>query len=469
MKSRPSLVVLLAALPAALPAQDLLPSQDAYVVAGTGANYGACQTLAVTNSAPAGFFSSPLTQNCLFPPDVIPAFSNSAKAASTGLVQFDLTHLPPGTTSGQVSRATLTLFLDTVTSAGTVAVYAANGNWTESGVNGNNAPAPGAVVATNVPVTTANTYITIDVTAAVKNWIGGATPNNGFLIAAAASGTSVGFDSKEDTATSHPAILSLFLSGGGGVGPAGPTGPTGPVGATGSTGSQGVAGPTGPQGLIGPTGPQGVAGPIGPQGLIGPTGPQGLIGPTGLQGIAGATGPQGIAGPSGLQGIPGANGAPGLNGAVGPTGATGPTGPSGASLVQTVTVTLTSAQILALNTTPVDVLAGVPGHEIMPISVMWKYNVGTILYGQSGSYLELFPIAASSALGPCSTIGKCYPQFVWGQYLITSANSVTFTSNSYDGEQTLTGTLGSDWYVALDGAWTGGDGTIQITILYQVI
>jgi hypothetical protein len=55
---------------------------------------------------------------------------------------------------------------------------------------------------------------------------------------------SVSFDSKENTSTSHPAVLSVVLSGSGAGGAAGPTGPTGAKGATGATGA-GVAGATG--------------------------------------------------------------------------------------------------------------------------------------------------------------------------------------------------------------------------------
>ncbi len=103
---------------------------------------------------------------------------------SEGLVQFDLSSLPAGLTASKISHATLTLFLNQVNNPGTVNIYAANGNWTESGVNGLNAPAPGAAVATNVPVSTQFTFVTVDVTTAVQNWIGGVTPNNGFLIQA---------------------------------------------------------------------------------------------------------------------------------------------------------------------------------------------------------------------------------------------------------------------------------------------
>src|SRR5215472_18702664 len=90
-------------------------------------------------------------------------------------------------------------------------LMSANGAWTESGVNGTNAPSAGAVVAANVPVSTQFTYITVDATGAVQNWVTGVTPNNGLLIQAAAANTNVRFDSKESNGTSHPAMLDIVL------------------------------------------------------------------------------------------------------------------------------------------------------------------------------------------------------------------------------------------------------------------
>jgi len=105
----------------------------------------------------------------------------------------------------------------------------------------------------------------------VKNWLDGVLPNNGVaLLPSAGSAINVFFDSKEATATSHPAQLLIFLQNQGPVGPIGPQGPQG---------SQGPAGPQGPPGNSGATGP---AGPAGPQGATGLAGPQGPQGPQGL-------------------------------------------------------------------------------------------------------------------------------------------------------------------------------------------
>ncbi|HEX4276791.1 MAG TPA: DNRLRE domain-containing protein [Bryobacteraceae bacterium] len=225
-KLNPFVTALLATLPAAVYAQTLVPSQDAYVVPGNGSNFGVPPTITVGGASNA-----------------------------QGLVQFDLTQLPAGLQPPQVLKATVTLFLDNVSAAGSVNIYVANGSWAETAVTGNNAPAAGAVVASNVPVTTKNSFITVDATAAVQAWLntGSPTPNDGFLIQAALAATSVQFDSKENVNTSHPAALTISVASTGPQGPqgsAGPQGATGPQGAQGSQGSEGGVGPQGPAGAI---------------------------------------------------------------------------------------------------------------------------------------------------------------------------------------------------------------------------
>src|SRR5437868_15329974 len=98
-------------VPALLPAQSVLLVQDAFVNSGSATNFGSNATINVGGGS-----------------------------GSVALVQFDTTQLPPGTTSGNISKATLYLFVNRIGTAGTVNISAANGAWTESGVNGLNAP-----------------------------------------------------------------------------------------------------------------------------------------------------------------------------------------------------------------------------------------------------------------------------------------------------------------------------------------
>jgi hypothetical protein len=179
----------------------------------------------------------------------------------------------------------------------------------------------GQLVAGPIAIPAAGVYLSIPITAQVQAWLSGA-PNNGLIITASPSTGNFLFDSKENTSTSHPAVLEIDLFG-----------QQGAVGAQGPSGAPGSNGTTGPTGAIGPQGPSGAAGPAGPTGATGATGPAGASGAVGSQGppgSAGATGPTGPPGPTGATGANGAQGPSGPTGATGPTGSVGPAGATGA-------------------------------------------------------------------------------------------------------------------------------------------
>src|SRR5580692_8687518 len=136
-------ITALALTPIAGIAQTLAPSQDAYYVPNNGSNVGTATTITVGSSA------------------------------SVGLVQFDLSQLPPGVTSAQIQKATLTLFLDHVNSGGSINVDAVSPStpWGELTVSGNSGISPGIAVNTSVMTNTADTFIALDATAAVQGWI----------------------------------------------------------------------------------------------------------------------------------------------------------------------------------------------------------------------------------------------------------------------------------------------------------
>src|SRR5580700_2183522 len=133
-------------------AQTLAPSQDAYYVPANGSNFGTATTITVGSSA------------------------------SVGVVKFDLTQLPAGVTAAQIQKATLTLFLDHVNSAGTINIDTVSSStpWGELTVTWNSGISAGNAVATSVPVATAETFIAMDATAAVQGWITAPGSNNGF-------------------------------------------------------------------------------------------------------------------------------------------------------------------------------------------------------------------------------------------------------------------------------------------------
>jgi hypothetical protein len=64
----------------------------------------------------------------------------------TAFFRFDLTHLPPGVTADDVPRATLILWLGSVTTAGPIGVYRVTGAWNEGSLTYAGAPSLGAAL-----------------------------------------------------------------------------------------------------------------------------------------------------------------------------------------------------------------------------------------------------------------------------------------------------------------------------------
>lgn len=239
---------------------------------------------------------------------------------NAGLVQFDLSQVPGSAT---VATAYLCVYVNKVTSAGTLNFAAVTSGWTESGVTFNTQPNVGALL-TSAGASVGNTFVLVDVTTLVQGWLATPASNFGIQITGAGS-TWVQLDSKENLSTSHPASLQLTI-----IGPAGSTGTAGAAGLTGAAGPSGPAGSTGPSGAVGATGPTGPFGPTGASGAIGAAGLAGPGGSTGPTGPVGATGPSGAAGAAGIAGAAGATGVRGATGATGPAGIAGATGPTGA-------------------------------------------------------------------------------------------------------------------------------------------
>ena len=141
-------------------------------------------------------------------------------ASQTAYIQFDLSAIPAGYTSADITKATLKLYVNTVTKAGSFNVDYVNGTWAESTIDASNAPALGSTIAASVPLTTAdkNQYILVDITAAMQAWLSGTT-NDGIALVGN-SPLNASFDSKESTTTSHSAELDIVFtpgSGGGGI------------------------------------------------------------------------------------------------------------------------------------------------------------------------------------------------------------------------------------------------------------
>ena len=89
-------------------------------------------------------------------------------------IKFDLAaSLPLGVAAANVAKAPLTLFPNTVTTPGSFDVFPVTSGWTEAGITANTAPSLGSTVATAVPVTTKDAFVTVDLTTLVRAWVSG--------------------------------------------------------------------------------------------------------------------------------------------------------------------------------------------------------------------------------------------------------------------------------------------------------
>lgn len=142
---------------------------------------------------------------------------------------------------------------------------------------------------------------------------------------------------------------------------------------------------------------------------------------------------------------------------------TGGGGGGGAAVVQVSTVTLSSAQILALGTTPVTLVAAVAGKIIVPVSMCTVLTYGTTTYVETGS--------------PRAFIGPTFGGSGWGS--IVSGVAIPGTNNSAaisdvtgslaGDREALTLLTGQPLRLDENNAVTTGDGTLAITTTYYLV
>jgi hypothetical protein len=222
---------------------------------------------------------------------------------TTTYIKFQLqSSLPPSVAAANVAKATLKLYLSPgINPSGAINLFPITSAWTESSLSPSSPPTLAATpFLANIPVGGANSFLVVDVTKLVQDWLEGSAnggfANDGIAFEAATNSTYAVFDSKEDFITSHEPRLEIVLVNNGPAGapgPAGPAGSTGPAGPTGPTGTPGNAASvqvgttlTVPAGtpasvLNGGTSNAAVLNfliPQGPTGLVGTQGPQGPIG-----------------------------------------------------------------------------------------------------------------------------------------------------------------------------------------------
>ena len=184
--SRRAAVLMLLLFMATVTYAQFTPSDDSYVnSAAPTTNYGSAKTLDLSS------------------------------AAETIFIRFDLTAVPSGYTGSSIAKATLKLFVDSVTKAGSFNVDLVNGTWAEKTIDYSNQPSLGTTIAASVPLTTTSKldYVEVDITQAVVEWLNG-TANDGIALVANSPLVAT-FDSKEATTTSHPAELNIVFASGG--------------------------------------------------------------------------------------------------------------------------------------------------------------------------------------------------------------------------------------------------------------
>ena len=165
------------------------PNADAYTnSASSGTNFGSAATLGLVSSA------------------------NSIQNSYS---RFDLSSIPSGFKGSNIAKASLKLYVNSVTTAGSFNVDFVTGTWAEKTITGNLAPTIGTTVVGSVPVTSAlvHNYVLIDVTPALVAWLNGTQANNGLALVAN-SPLNATFDSKENTTQSHAPELDIVFTGG---------------------------------------------------------------------------------------------------------------------------------------------------------------------------------------------------------------------------------------------------------------
>jgi len=135
--------------------------------------------------------------------------------SQTTYIQFDLSSIPSGYTGSSIAKATLKLYVNAVTMAGSFNVDYVNGSWSEGTITANLGPALGTTIVPSVALAKNQTkdYLLIDITTAVQAWLNGTQANDGIALVAN-SPLNASFDSKESTTQSHPPELDIVFASG---------------------------------------------------------------------------------------------------------------------------------------------------------------------------------------------------------------------------------------------------------------
>lgn len=128
--------------------------------------------------------------------------------------------------------------------------------------------------------------------------------------------------------------------------------------------------------------------------------------------------------------------------------------------VQTKTMTISSAEILAMNTTPIEIVPAIPNGVIEPLSFFWKLNFNTtayditgiseinLLYDPSSAAVKFFQSTSAACLGSPTTATYVFPKYPY-----TAAEKLT---------------VNKPLCLTADADPTLGDSTVTVEVLYRV-
>jgi hypothetical protein len=147
---------------------------------------------------------------------------------NTAYVKFEIAGtLSAGTKRDDIAKATVKFYVNKVATAGKLDLYPIMADWDEKTITANNAPPIGSLALTTPQIAkdAQGNYVLIDITDLVKQWFDdgsgqNAIPNYGFALAPhpvdpnTPQLADINFDSKENSQTSHDALLSVQLEHG---------------------------------------------------------------------------------------------------------------------------------------------------------------------------------------------------------------------------------------------------------------
>lgn len=127
---------------------------------------------------------------------------------------------------------------------------------------------------------------------------------------------------------------------------------------------------------------------------------------------------------------------------------------------------LSQADILALDATPVNVVPATPGKSIAVLGVAEKYNYGSTTYTTTGATAELrygTVAGGSQPLGTTELVTSLISAKTVSQFKTVPQQAMAAVA------LTTTQGLGIDLVTIATGfAASGGDGTVEFDILYQL-